>query len=164
MTWFDALVLLIVVGVVLFEARQEAGQGLLDTVATLGAVQISLLYSAPFTAWLGWKPMPEAEVSPGAQLLLFGLCWSVGLLLSRLLHRQTRWSMDHFDLVFGMAFGLMIAVAAGHVVTDSAARMAIMDRGAPPHYMRDSYLVDELRSFRSYHYVLNVFHAAQNGE
>jgi hypothetical protein len=164
MTWFDALVLLLVVGVVLFEARQEAGRGLLDTAATLAAVQASFVYAAPLTRALGWPPMPGTDVAPLAQMLLFLAAWGVFLVLSRQLHKQTRWSMDHFDLVFGVAFGLMISVAAGHVMTDSTARMAIMRQGQPPAYMRDSYLADELRSFRSYHYVLNVFHAAQNGE
>jgi hypothetical protein len=71
--------------------------------------------------------------------------------------------MDNFDLAFGVAFGLMIAVAAGHVLTDCSARMAIMKQGRLPDYYANSYLADELRSFRSYHYVINTFEEAQRG-
>jgi hypothetical protein len=164
MTWFDGLLLLAVAAVVLFEARQEAGRGLLDAVATLAAVAISRVLAVPVTSALHWKPMPGTEVSPGAQGLCFVAAWGVCLLVSYYLHRQTRWSMDHFDLAFGVVFGLLMAVAAGHVLTDVGARMAIMKHGHLPEYYSNSYLADEFRSFRSYHYVINTFEAAQHGE
>src|SRR5687767_3291811 len=129
MTWFDVLVLLGVVVLVLFEAQQEAGRGLLDAVATVAAVHLGKLFAPALTSALHWKPLPGTEASPLAQGLCFLGFWAVGLCLSTVVHRQTRWSMDNFDLFFGVAFGLMIAIAVGHVTTDVTARQAIMKHG-----------------------------------
>ena len=163
MTWIDVLVLVMIVGLIVFEARQETGRALLDTVATIVAVQLSTLYAPMATQWLKWKPLGGTGVSPAAQGLCFLVAWGLGLLLSRWLHSQTRWSMDNFDLVFGTAFGIMIAIAAGHVTTDVGARMAIQKHGHLPSHYANSYMAGELRSFRSYHYVINTFQTYQNG-
>jgi hypothetical protein len=163
MTWFDVLVLLGVVVLVLFEAQQEAGRGLLDAVATVVAVHLGKVFAPALTEALHWKPLPGTEASPLAQGVCFVGFWIVGLLVSGFVHRQTRWSMDNFDLFFGVAFGLMIAIAVGHVTTDVTARTAIMKHGTLPAYMQNSFMADELRSFRSYHYVLDTFQNAQDG-
>ena len=39
-----------------------------------------------------------------------------------------------------------------------------MRHGHVPEYLSRSAFADELRTFRSYHYVLSVFHTAQRGE
>jgi hypothetical protein len=163
MTWFDGFLLLLVIGVVMFEARQESGRGLLDAVATLAAVHFSGQFAPMLTLAMKWKPFPGTEVSPLAQLACFAGFLTVGLFASRTLHKQLRWSMDQFDLVFGVAFGLVVAVSLGHVFTDFAARMAILKYGGVPDCLRNSMLADELRSFRSYNYVLSVFHSYQDG-
>ena len=164
MTPFDGLVLLILAGILFFEARQEAGRALLDTLATILALHVTAASAAPLTGLLGWRVMPDTEVSPALFGLLFALLWGLGMLLSRYLHSRTRWSMDHLDPVFGFGFGLVIAVAVGHTFTDTAARVALLHHGTLPPYLAQSCLVEELGSFRSYHYVLNAFQAQQNGE
>jgi hypothetical protein len=163
MTWFDMLVFLAVAAVVLLETRQEAGRALLDTLATLVAIHLTGRQAPILTGMLGWRPLPGTEVSPLAYGLCFAVLWGLGLLASFYFHRHTRWSMDHFDPVFGLAFGLLIAVTVGHVATDVTARVAIMKHGRVPGYLQESCFADELRSFKSYHFVLDVFQDAQNG-
>ena len=162
MSWFDVLVCLLVAAVVALEMRQDAGRSVLDTVAAIAAVQVSGHFGAPLTAHLGWKPFPGTHVSPLAQGLLFLVLWAVGLGLSLYVHRQTRWSMDQFDPVFGLVFGLVIAGAAGHVLCEVTMQAAVMDYGKLPGYLRNSCFAEELRSFQSYHYVLDTFSAAQD--
>ncbi len=161
MTWFDGLILLVGLAVVAWEVRQEAGRSLLDTIAVLGAAHCSSQYGPAVTRMLHWKPLPGTETSPGAQILCFFAVLALGLWIGRTVHCQLRWSMDQFDWMFGMAFAVVITVTAGHLLTDVVARQAILANGALPEYFDSSLLAEELRSFRSYHYVLETFHNAQ---
>jgi uncharacterized membrane protein required for colicin V production len=162
-TWFDALVALLVVAFFVFEMRQEAGRALMDTVATLAALHLAREYAPLLTAALGAAPLPGSQTSPALYGACFGLFWVIGLAVSYQLHCLTRWSFDHVDPVFGALFGIVVGVSVGHVFTDVTARLAVMHYGFLPDYMQNSWVGAELRSFRSYHYVLDVFHAHQNG-
>lgn len=161
MTWFDGLILLIGLAVVSWEMRQEAGRSLLDTIAVVGAAHFSSQYGSLVTRVLHWKPLPGTETSPGAQALCFFAALAFGLWIGRIVHSQLRWSMDQFDWMFGLAFAVVITVTAGHLLTDVVARQAILASGTLPPYLDSSLLAEELRSFRSYHYVLETFHNAQ---
>lgn len=161
MTWVDGIIILVGLAVILWEARQEAGRSLLDTVAVLSAAHLSSQFAPAVTAGLRWKPLPGTETSPGAHALLFFGVLVGGLILARAIHRQMRWSMDQFDWMFGLAFACVITVTAGHVATDLAARQAIHAHGKLPAYLDSSLLASELREFRSYHYVVNTFHGLQ---
>src|SRR5437879_4457610 len=103
MSWFDALLLLILGAIFLHEIRQEAGRGLMDALATLIAAHGAAPAAAWLTAALGWKALPGTDSAP----LLYGLAflglWAGGLAVSFYAHRHTRWSMDNFDLLFGAA-------------------------------------------------------------
>lgn len=164
MTWFDGVVLAIVAVIIFVEMRQEAGKALLDTVATLAAAHFSQLLAAPATLMLGWRPLPGTETNPVAQAMCFLGLWVVGLGLSWLVHRYTRWTMDNFDGVFGLAFALVISATLGHVLSDVVTEQAVLKHGHVPQYLSRSCFADELRNFRSYHYVINTFHGHQNGE
>ncbi len=156
MTWYDGLVLVLFLGLVAWETRQEAGRALLDTVATLAALHMTTEYAPHATALLRLQPLAGTQMAPGAQALCFLGFWSLGLLVSAQLHRLTRWSMDNFDPVFGMVFGLVVAIGVGHAFTDITARMMIQRHNHLPAYMRESLLSEEFRSLRTYHYVLNA--------
>ena len=163
MTWFDGVLLAIAAGVILVQARGEAGQGLLDAVATLCAVHFSPAWGSALTASTGWRPLPGTELSPVAHALSFAVLLALGLCLSRAVHRQTRWSMDQYDLLFSLGFGALMAVVIGHVVTDVTARMALLHGGAVPDYLHGSMVAEELRSFRTYQYVINICGGAHRG-
>src|SRR5262249_26026424 len=164
MSWFDAIVVAAVVGLVVFETRQETGRGLLDTVATLAAAHFSFILAPGATEALGWKPLPGTGISPLAHGILFLGMWGVSLVASRAVHRHTRWTMDHFDPLFGVAFSLVIAATAVDVLAGVTAEQAVLKHGHIPEYLRQSVFADELHRFRSYHYVLSVFHGCQNGQ
>ena len=161
--WFDGVVVLSVVGLIAWEMRQEAGRSLFDTVAALGAAHLAGMAAVPATAALKWRPLPGTEASPLALGLCFVALLALGLCASAMIHRQTRWTMDQFDPCFGMVFAFLIAFSIGHVFTETAAGMAIEKHGHVPEYLSNSFLGEELRSFRSYNYVLNVFHGYQEG-
>ena len=164
MTWFDLVILLLAVGLLIRGIRQEAGRGLMDAIATLVAVHFSRLAATGLTHSLGWRAVPGLDCSPLLLALCFAAFWGAGLGLSRLLHSQTRWSMDNFDFLFGIIFGLVVAFSVGHVATEVAEGFATRPDGTLPEYMQNSCLADELRSFHTYHYVINVFHAYQYGK
>lgn len=163
MTWFDLLLVVMMLGVVVYESRMETGRALLDTVAVLAALQFARGFAAYLTPVLGIRPLPGTEFSPSALGLAFGILLVVGLLASKYLHRNVRWSMDQFDLIFGAGLGLVLAVALGHGVMDVVAHFAIQKYGYLPPYLHNSLVADELRSFHTYHYVVDVFHGVQSG-
>ena len=157
MTWFDVVILVGAVAILLLEMRHEAGRSLMDAVAALVALNLSVYASPALTEALGWKPLEGTSVSPGAFGLCFAILLGAGLLISAVAHRRTRWSMEHYDLAFSTVFGLVVAVTLGHVVTDVTARQALLRQGKLPAYIRGSLVAEELRSFRTYHYVVNTF-------
>lgn len=163
MTWFDLLLVVMMLAVVVYEARMETGRALLDTVAVLAALQFSRAFAVFLNPVLGVRPLPGTEISPVALALSFGILVVAGLLASKYLHRSARWSMDQFDLIFGAALGLVLAVALGHGVMDVVAHFAIQKHGYLPAYFHNSLVADELRSFHTYHYVVDVFHGVQSG-
>lgn len=156
MSWFDALILVLLVGVLLFEVRQEAGRALLDAAAALVALWASLSIAPAVTQHLKWRPAPEAAISPGAFALTFAVMLALCLLVSLAIHQRTRWSLEHYDLPFAAIFGLVLAVTLGHVVTDVTAQQALLNEGRVPPYLRQSVLAEELRSFHTYHYVVGT--------
>lgn len=164
MTWFDLLVLLLVGGLVLYETRMEAGRGLLDAVVALAALHLAGEYAGPLTSLLHLRPLGETGVAPGAYALLFIAVFAGGIAVAHQIHRLTRWSMDPFDSIFGVVFGVIVGVAVGHAFTDITARFALMHYGAVPDFVQHSFLGEELRSFKTYHFVLDTFQAYQYGE
>ena len=163
MTWFDLFLVVLVLAVVVYEARMETGRALLDAAATLAAMQFSRVLAPIVTVMFHWRPVPGTEFSPMALALCFGGLLVIGLSISKVLHRHARWSMDQFDLIFGAALGLVIAIAIGHSITEVAARFAIEKHGYLPEFWTNSLVADELRSFRTYHLVVDTFHSYQNG-
>jgi hypothetical protein len=157
MTWFDVVILIGVVAILLLEMRHEAGRSMLDAVAALLALNVSAHATPALTEAFGWKPLEGTSASPGAFALCFAVLLAAGLLISTVLHRRTRWSMEHYDVAFSTVFGLVVAVTLGHVVTDVTARQALMRHGKLPSYIQGSLVAEELRSFRTYHYVVNTF-------
>lgn len=156
-SWFDGVILMVVGAVMFFELRQEAGRSMLDAVAALVALNATGHLAPALTGALNWKPLPGTDVSPAAFALCFAVLLGVGLLVSTLLHARTRWSMDHYDVAFSAVFGLVVAVTLAHTVTDLTARQAILSQGRVPAYISGSLVAEEVRSFRTYHYVVNTF-------
>jgi len=161
MTGFDAILILMAVAILLYEVRLDAGLGLLDAVATLFAAHGSRLAAPLVTEVLRWKPFPGTELSPLAQGITFLVLWVAALAVARLLHRQTRWSMDQWDPAFGLVFGLIIALTAGHITTAVVGSHEMMVHRKLPGYFANSLLGEELRSFPTYHYVVDTLRAAQ---
>ena len=157
MTWFDVLILVGVIAILLLEARHEAGRSMLDAVAALLALNLAAHLAPSLTETLAWKPLAGTNVSPGAFGLAFGVLLAAGLVVSVLLHRRTQWSMEQYDLPFSVVFGVVVAVTVGHVAADVTARQSLLRHGRLPTYIEGSLVAEELRSFRTYHYVVNTF-------
>jgi hypothetical protein len=162
MTWFDGIILLLVLGLVILEARREAGRSLLDAVATLAALHFTHHLAPVLTTNLGWKPLAGTDSAPGAMALAFGLLWAFGLAVAWVLHQRTRWTMEQYDIAFSLAFGLIVAIGAGHMVTEVTARTALARSGEVPPYIRRSLVAEELRSFHTYHYVIDTLGGVRN--
>jgi hypothetical protein len=157
MQWLDIVLVLLMVAVVVFEGRQEAGRAILDTVAGLGAYHLTHLYDEPLTQLLGLKGLPDSHASPMAQLALFAGLLGLGLILARLLHKQSRWSMDRWDPVFGIIFGLVLSALIGHTSADLATRMTMAPNGVPASFVANSNFAHELRTFSSYREFIREF-------
>ena len=157
MQWLDVALALLMVGVVLFEARQEAGRAMLDLVAGLGAYHLTHLYDEPLTQLVGLKGLPDSQAAPMVQLALFLGLLGLGLFLARFLHKQSRWSMDRFDPVFGITFGVVLSALIGHTTADLTTRMTMTPNGAPASFVASSSLAHELRTFSTYRGFIREF-------
>jgi uncharacterized membrane protein required for colicin V production len=161
MTWFDGVLVLLILSVAFWEMRQDAGRALLDAIATIVAIQLTAHYAAPFAARLG-LPLTGGEAPPHFVLCFFLGLLVAGLLLSYLGHRKTQWTLEQYDPVFGLAFGLVMAAGLAHVVAGVGARLGASGHPPqPPAYVRNSLLAEEFRSFRTYHAVLHVLNEAR---
>jgi hypothetical protein len=157
MHWLDIALALLMVAVVIFEGRQEAGRAMLDTVAGLGAYHLTHLYDEPMTQLFGLAGLPDSHAAPMVQLALFAGLLGLGLFLARLLHKQSRWSMDRFDPVFGITFGLVLAALIGHTTADLTTRMTMAPNGVPAAFVANSNVAHELRTFSTYRGFIREF-------
>jgi uncharacterized membrane protein required for colicin V production len=144
-TWFDLAALVPLAAILTFEVRQEFGRGLLDTLATL----IALYFAARLAVPVGWRL--DLWTTPNANTALtfcglFVLLLLLGLLASRFAHRIIRLSVDQFDPLFGVIFGLAIALMAGHALMTAAWEF---HGGFLPDYLADSRLGSELLNLHS---------------
>jgi hypothetical protein len=162
MSWIDALVLLCIGGIAVLQARLEFGQGIWNLAATLAAARLSLALAPGLTAAAHWQPYPESNISPLAHGLCFLGVWGALLLAARLVHRQTRWSLEQYDPLVGVAFGLVIAVVAGHTLIDVSARETLLAHGSLPPVIRNSAVVSELRSFSTVQTLEHVLKTCRN--
>lgn len=157
----DLLIVALILGFVVLEVKREAGHSLLDTLATLAAVALSTLPAGYLTARFQLPTTLGQTVSPMAYTYCFLGVWAVLLLVARRLHLLLRWTMHPIDPLFGLAFGLCIAVIVGHVATDLFTQFAALEGDASPNVLRQTWLAEELHSFRTYRYVMEAFEAAQ---
>lgn len=162
MTWVDGLLLLLAAACVVWEIRLEAGRGLMDCLATLGAIAVARALAPAVTAWTHLPAHPGSDVSGWALLLAFVPVWLVLMALAWVIHVRTRWSMEQGDLYFGAVFGLILAGALGHFACDVSFQLTLGTDHQVPGALRDSLLAEELRSFRSVHFVWNTMYSASH--
>jgi hypothetical protein len=160
MSWFDVLLVLLLVGVVLYEACQETGKCLMHAGVTVVALRLGGGLGTALGGLLGWSPAPGGGEQPLAFALGFSLLWLAGLVAAGLIHRQTRWSFEQLDVVFGLGCGLLVAVSLGHVIADVAVRASQTPAGLPA-YLRDSMLAPELRTFQTYEHLVSIVERAR---
>ena len=105
--------------------------------------------------------MADSHASPLVQCVLFSVLLVVGLGVSRLLHKHSGWSLDRFDPVFGVVFGLVLAGIVGHTLSDVTARMTMRPNGREAHFVASSSLAQELRTFSAYHDVIRTIDSSR---
>ncbi len=161
MSLLDVALVLAALVIVLLHMRQDTGRSLLNAVAVIAAAAFCPVPAAALTRAARLMPFPGSEVAPAARAICFlALCVTL-LLGAMLLHRHTRWTMDQWDPMFGVVFGLLIATTTGHIVTDVIGSTELMRNGRLPGYFAHSLLGEELRSFKTYRLVLSTFKQAQ---
>ncbi len=143
--WYDVLALVPLIGILVFETRQEFGRGLLDTLAAAFAFYIAhRCYPVVADALrLSSDYWANSAIAFGS---LFVFLLAIGLLTSRALNRQFRMSYDQYDPAFGAVFGLALALVVGHGFTTT---LWEYHGGSAPRYLAESRVADELASFRA---------------
>lgn len=162
MSWFDLVLAMPFVGIVWYESKQEAGRALLDSVATLGAAHFSITLAPLVGQATGLVEAPY-PASPWVHIVLFSLLWALGLIGSRWVHQQTRWSVDALDPLVGVVLGMVMVVTAGHAITQPMLSLAATPQGELPTFLARSVVADELCNFRSYAYLLDLLESYQRG-
>ncbi len=160
--WFDILTVSVMLGVVAYEMRQEFGRALLDMALLLAAVYVS----RSVAPWAGGAVQVSADAGINETVVtggLFLVLAVLGILFSRFLHRCSRWTMDQFDPIFGVAFGLVTAIVVGHSLTHFMAGVTSVPGAGPPPYLSQSVVAQELVSFRSYHFLVDTLERYQKG-
>lgn len=149
MNWFDAGFGAVLIALIWSQARGELGKALLDTLSTVFALVLAHQGEATVAQFLHWQGPHSSAGSARAFLLVFLGLWSVLMLAGRLIHSQTRFSLDQVDRVFCTVLGIVMAVLLAHVVTSTGARLAIERNDRIPEYLRDSWIATEFRNFRT---------------
>jgi hypothetical protein len=107
---------------------------------------------SPSTASL-FEFMGSPQASRGAALAtLFIGSGVLALLVAKVLHEATQWSMDTFDPIFGCLFGVTTGVMLAHMTVRILAMLCSTQQGLPT-FLADSGLGQELLYFKTYHQV-----------
>ncbi|MBI3911106.1 MAG: CvpA family protein [Armatimonadetes bacterium] len=162
LNWFDGVLLTILLAFIAYESRQEFGRSLLDTVAALSALHLSMRL-AP---WFGerFALLGRVDASRGAWMGILFLVLLVGAyFLSRFTHSSTRWTMDALDPLYGIVFGFAVGIICEHGIALALADMFASPGGEGPAFLENSVLAGELLHFRSLHEALRAMHLYQRG-
>jgi len=118
-TWYDVVIGLVLVGVIIFESRQNFGRSMLDAVAAVVALFLASACTGPVASFCSLTRDPAANLAL-INLALFCLFMAAGIQASRLGHHLWLYfSADPFDWFFGGAYGIVIAIILGHTFTSS---------------------------------------------
>jgi len=149
MNGFDLVLGAALVGVVYYESKGEVGRAFLDLLATILALVAARQVEVPLTLALHWKPAPGSAGSPLAFALVALPLWCGFVLLGRLIHSQTRFSLEAVDGIFSTVLGIALAATLGHGITETAIRIERAAHKQTPAYLAESALARELSTFRT---------------
>jgi len=157
MQWFETLVLLVIITVVVVEGKRGFGRGLFDLVGAIVAVKVSrhLAYVVAPTVHLLASPRANEAL---LLAIFFGLLGTLFVLVAHYLYRITLLSLDVFDHLLGLLLGMASGVAVAHVL------LIVVLLGSSPardYSIRHARLYRECVNFETYHSVINFLEHAR---
>ena len=139
MTWFDLVVILIIVAFGTVEAKRGASPAAMDCAALVIVGQIANGAHDTFSSSIGVAPAIGFTIL----LVVLGV---LGILLARFLHHMSMFSLDTFDPIVGAVFG----VASGIAVAHAFAQIVLVNGGPECSALANSALGNEILNFATY--------------
>jgi uncharacterized membrane protein required for colicin V production len=141
LTWYDCVLVLLLLAAVGFEALQPAGRSLLDALAALLAAGMARLWSGPLANYIHLSANQDAN-SALVSLAVFGVSLLALLVASPIVqHLWLRLSLAQLDPFFGVLVGAAFAFIIGYTVTTG---LHAFYSSAPPGYLGQSLLARQI--------------------
>lgn len=153
MTWFDAVAVLLVIGIAFLESQRGFGRALFDLVGGIISLKLAMFLSGP----LG-KAAPILATSERGEALWLAVTFLVlaaaTVVASKFIYETTLLSLDVLDPLVGGLLG----IASGMVVAHIFLRMLLVSYGEAEiaQVLLDSFAGQELLKFRTYHRVVQA--------
>jgi uncharacterized membrane protein required for colicin V production len=153
MNAIDAVLIVLLFGVVALETKRGFGKAIFDFAALFIAIR-----AVPILAPAAAKSMHLAKDAPANQAIWFALLFlivgGILLFLGKVAYQSTLVSLETLDPLFGGALGIAVAVIVGHCIVRALAISAGVN-GTPPETLTTSAFGMEFYRFTSYHRVVD---------
>ena len=153
MTWFDAVVLLLVAAVAWLESNRGFGRAIFDVVGAIVVLRVAMSLAGPLGHAI---PLAQAEGTSEAVWLVgvfVALCALV-VIGSRFLYETTLLSLDVLDPVVGGLLGAISGVVLSYVFL--RAMLLVYGDAEAAKVLLGSFVGQELVEFRTFHTVLTA--------
>lgn len=153
MTWFDAVVFILVGAVAWLESNRGFGRAIFDVIGAIVVLRITISLAGPLAHAI---PLSQAEGTSQAIWLVgvFVVLIALVVIGSRFLYETTLLSLDVLDPVVGGALGVVSGLILSHVFL-RAMLVAYGDSEAAK-VLLGSFVGQELLQFRTFHIVLTT--------
>ncbi len=153
MTWFDAVVLLLVAAVAWLESNRGFGRAIFDVVGAIVVLRIAMSLAGPLAHAV---PLSEAEGTSEAIWLvgMFVVLCALVVIGSRFLYETTLLSLDVLDPVVGGVLGAISGAILAHVFL--RAMLLVYGDTEAAQVLVGSFVGQELLRFRTFHTVLTA--------
>jgi uncharacterized membrane protein required for colicin V production len=156
MNVIDVVLVLLVIAIVVIEAKRGFGKVAFDFVALLVA-----LHAASAAAPTAAASIHLAGDAPATQAIwvaiLFLLLGALLIWVGKIAYQHTQFSLELFDNPLGGVLGIGVAVIVGHVLVSTLAISSGVG-GAPPEVISGSTLGMEFYQFGAYHRVMGFLY------
>lgn len=151
-TWVDAVVTILLIGLVLIEIKRGFGQAIFDLAAVFIAMRLSYALANPQA---GILKLASKSV-PLAYGISFVVIAILLILVGHLIYMSTLLNADQFDSFFGGVIGIFVGIIVCHCFVNALNMLAGPDNSA--NIVQNSVIATEFLDFATWHKILNFLY------
>ncbi len=153
MTWFDAVALLLIIGIAWMESLRGFGRAVFDLVGALIALKVSTFAAKPLASA---APILQPDASAEAFWMgaVFLLLVILVIIATKFIYETTLLSLDVLDPLVGGVLGLASGIITAHLFLRVMLAAYVDTEFAK--VIQASFMGQELIAFRTYHIVVTA--------